>query len=807
MKDTKKKRGLWFAAIPVLLLFAVLCWPTDVRAEEGEPVYETLDLSEYILQAGGLGGPEELNNSVEEMPAFFGAATLQDTIYEGLANWSTYIDISDYGLLEEDLSVVYWSVVNMNPEFFYVDSTVGYYSSGDYVTALVPAYESQYTTEHVAIFNQKVDEIIAGVDESWPEIQKILYLHDYLVTHADYDLTYSNYNAYNALVEGSAVCQGYALATVCLLKEVEVDVDLITSRNLNHAWNLIEVDGEYFYTDATWDDPSNIGGTYCAHDNFMVSEAGLVATGHTTTDWVSKSDGLITYGNVVTSTKYMDYFWSDMITALPMIGTKTGYLSDGTVDIYNFSDGTTTSHARTMGYWRTMANNGTYVGDFCSLAVADGAFCYTTHDTIYRMALDGTTTKVYTLSSEEATLGRIYGLSSKGRTLTYYLKETPSGDVVHSGTYSFGQEITNFVTRMYQQCLSRDPDQSGLDGWVYQLENGYMTGADIAEQFVFGEEMLWKNLSNEEFVELLYRAMMGREASESGKSGWVYQLDNHNMTRSEVTKAFVESTEFTDICSSAGIVRGTYSTAMSPVERFVYKFCEACLENSPAQEDFYDWVNGIINQTTDGADVVGGILLSDEILAKNLSNADFVDLLYTTLFNRQPDESGKAGWVYQLDNHNMTRSELVKVLVDGEEFAGICSYYGVTQGSYDTTIVPLEMFVTRFYTLCLERDPDQAGLYGWVSNLQNRYMNGAQIANQFFFGVEFVGKNVSDEVYVELLYNTLMGRAADAEGKSGWLYQLGNQYMTRMDIMKAFIESVEFTGICDTYGITRGTLE
>ncbi len=367
--------------------------------------------------------------------------------------------------------------------------------------------------------------------------------------------------------------------------------------------------------------------------------------------------------------------------------------------------------------------------------------------------------------------------------------------------------IESFVTRMYQQCLFRNPDEAGLDGWVYQLLNGYMDGADIAEQFVFSEEMFSKNLSNGDFVDVLYRAMIGREADENGKAGWVYQLDNHNMTRSEVTKAFVESTEFTDVCSDYGIIRGTYDASISSVERFVDRLCMAGLENNPTQKEFYGWVNGLANQTMYGADIVEEVIFSDEILTRDLSNADFVDLLYTTLFNRRPDQSGKSGWVYQLDNHNMTRSEVTKVLAAGEEFAGVCSNYGVTPGTYDSSIVPLEIFVTRFYTLCLEREPDQLGLYGWVSNLKNQYMNGAQIAEQFFFGVEFIDKNVSDEVYVELLYNTLMGRAADAEGKSGWLYQLDNGFMTREDVMKSFIESSEFTGICGNYGITRGSLE
>ncbi len=243
--------------------------------------------------------------------------------------------------------------------------------------------------------------------------------------------------------------------------------------------------------------------------------------------------------------------------------------------------------------------------------------------------------------------------------------------------------VEGFVTRMYQQCLDRDPDQSGLEGWVEQLESGQMNGAQIAEQFVFSAEMLEKNLSNEEFVNVLYRSMMGREADEVGMAGWLNELGNGYSTRSEVTKAFVESPEFTNICSE----------------------------------------------------------------------------------------------------------------------------YGIERGEYDASMAPIEHFVERFYTLCLERDPDQKGMYGWVNNLKNKYMNGAQIADAFIFSDELVAKNVSNEKYVELLYNTLLGRPSDDNGKAGWLGELDNGYMTREGMMNAFIVSEEFTGICEEYGIERGTVE
>ncbi len=243
------------------------------------------------------------------------------------------------------------------------------------------------------------------------------------------------------------------------------------------------------------------------------------------------------------------------------------------------------------------------------------------------------------------------------------------------------RQINSFVTRMYQQCLSRDPDQPGLEGWAEQLETDQMNGAQIAEQFVFSNEMLDKNLSDAEFVKVLYRSMMGREADEAGLNGWVSQLQGGFISRSEVTKAFVESAEF----------------------------------------------------------------------------------------------------------------------------SGICTEYGITRGDFEA-VGPIERFVTRFYTICLGRPADQKGHWGWVKQLQQKNLNGAQIAEAFFFSDEFVNKNVSDEVYIATLYRTILGREADETGLAGWVEQLQNNQMTRRDILGAFIESTEFTELCAGYGIERGSL-
>ena len=117
----------------------------------------------------------------------------------------------------------------------------------------------------------------------------------------------------------------------------------------------------------------------------------------------------------------------------------------------------------------------------------------------------------------------------------------------------------------------------------------------------------------------------------------------------------------------------------------------------------------------------------------------------------------------------------------------------------------VEAYVTRLYTLVLNRKPDNNGLNAWVSQLMNGNNTGAEAAQGFIFSDEYLNKKVSNAEYVEMLYNTMMGRKSDAAGKAAWVKQLDNG-CTRLGIMAGFVGSREFSEICNEYGILRGDI-
>jgi len=116
-------------------------------------------------------------------------------------------------------------------------------------------------------------------------------------------------------------------------------------------------------------------------------------------------------------------------------------------------------------------------------------------------------------------------------------------------------QVTEFVTRFYQLCLDRSPDEAGLKAWVDQLLAKKTTGAKVAEGFIFSQEFMAKNTSNEDFVTILYRAFFNREPDGGGFSSWLGLLKS-GYSRQFVLAGFVNSYEFKKLCTTYGIIAG-----------------------------------------------------------------------------------------------------------------------------------------------------------------------------------------------------------------------------------------------------------
>ena len=115
-------------------------------------------------------------------------------------------------------------------------------------------------------------------------------------------------------------------------------------------------------------------------------------------------------------------------------------------------------------------------------------------------------------------------------------------------------------------------------------------------------------------------------------------------------------------------------------------------------------------------------------------------------------------------------------------------------------------FVSRMYTVALGRNAESAGLSDWCNRLNSGQIDGAGIAQGFIGSPEFKNRNLNNSDFLDVLYKTFFDRPADAQGKSDWLSKL-NTGMSREEVLSGFVNSAEFSNLCDRFGIARGTMQ
>ncbi len=143
-------------------------------------------------------------------------------------------------------------------------------SGGEYRLVLKPAYlvKKKDLRDMQEEFEDKVDEIVRLAKQRDGDFEKVLFVHDYILTNAryDHDLVEDNeydttgINAYGCLMEGKTICSGYTMAFDLIMKRLgyECGAEFNSYKKFSlsdgHVWNYCKLGDEYYYFDLTWDD-------------------------------------------------------------------------------------------------------------------------------------------------------------------------------------------------------------------------------------------------------------------------------------------------------------------------------------------------------------------------------------------------------------------------------------------------------------------------------------------------------------------------------------------------------------------------
>jgi methionine-rich copper-binding protein CopC len=157
-----------------------------------------------------------------------------------------------------------------------------------------------------------------------------------------------------------------------------------------------------------------------------------------------------------------------------------------------------------------------------------------------------------------------------------------------------------FVEQLFAQFMGRSADLGGRDFWTGLIDRGAVSAADVAQIFINSDEYAQHVLP----VARLYYAAFGRIPDAAGLAFWV-STERAGQTLNQISSSFMRSAEFTTLYGS------------------------------------------------------------------NVSDTNFVDLLYKNVLGRLPDAGGKAYWLARLGTDKQSRSTVLTNFSNSQEFINL----------------------------------------------------------------------------------------------------------------------------------------
>ncbi len=254
------KKGKLFLFL-ILVLFWTGCLEESTFPKVGNEKTENTQLSDYEQMFEELQGCYAFEHL--DMSEKYWYADIYRVLSGHLQEGELHRDlIGELGT--QDVDRLFRCVMNDHPELFYVSgySQVEYFKN-EKLYRLV--FEGTYTMdeEETEIRRQQIEaytgECLAGIAADASDYEKVKYVYEYIIKNTDYRFDApQNQNICSVFISRESVCQGYAKAMQYLLERLGVSCTLVQGYvdDVGHAWNLVQIDGEYYYVDATWGDAS-----------------------------------------------------------------------------------------------------------------------------------------------------------------------------------------------------------------------------------------------------------------------------------------------------------------------------------------------------------------------------------------------------------------------------------------------------------------------------------------------------------------------------------------------------------------------
>lgn len=373
----------------------------------------------------------------------------EQVFINAVLNGESSLSYSTHKMTYNELVTADTKLCYMHPEVWH------YYNNATYDNAtkkITINYKNGYTKSTIKQSLNEIESltrpILNGVRSDWSDVEKALYLHDYICVNYKYDMELydvrdnANFHMYELLTEGKGVCQSYAFLYKYLLDRVGIENYFVVTYEDDHSWNVVKINGKWHHVDVTYDDPSialnsQVGVDYYGkayHNYFLLSESELIKDG--------KHDGW--FNPLGVTTNCVDYtggeLWKNADSAIVYEGGYWYYLDYQVGGLVRTRDFYSYTHLTLIEkQWYIYAGARYHTNYYSGIQAYNGRIFYTDSRAIYSYDIaDNRVDKLANLTSWDN--GSIFGFVMEGTTMRILLTDNIELEY-RTGEFSFSTYV------------------------------------------------------------------------------------------------------------------------------------------------------------------------------------------------------------------------------------------------------------------------------------------------------------------------------------------------------------------------------
>ena len=351
-----------------------------------------------------------------------------------------------------------------------------------------------------------------------------------------------------------------------------------------------------------------------------------------------------------------------------------------------------------------------------------------------------------------------------------------------------------FIGRVYLAVMARAADLGGIHYYNTQLQNT-MSELDMVGVFVGSAEfqVRYGNLSDVDFVKLVYNNVFGREADADGLAFWQSRLDSGDYLRETMMFEFINSTEYITNHDNTQRIAVLYQllTGKAVNQQNAARYQQWLIDESHA--------NSVLRAVLGGNDYRTSLMgagIDAQADSDHDGIPDGVEFVDNTDVNSKDNDINSNDQLFVKQTLRDMVGEIWSTPEIEQQVAAL-NQLG-SRGLWLKSLLEHERFklnrqaISRLYFSFFLRQPDHIGLMYWI----NRFENGMalpDIAEIFTTSKEFFNSygQLSNSEFIKLVYFNVLAREADSEGLTYWEVRLDNGDISRGGLMAQFSESAE----------------